>query len=451
MIKLHHLLSTLFLFLFTLLSAQEDLSLSQAIAKGLANNYQIQIAEKSIEQAQVQDDWAVAGRYPTINFTINSNNSYRNTNNPASFLIRQDAITTIFVPGVDLNWTIFNGHRVKLTKQQLSEQVKLNEANLQIAVEGSVQQIILAYYAALIQAEQLEVLDEVLKVSRDRIGYQKIRQEFGQAGTFELLQSQDAYLNDSISYMNQQNTYQNALRDLKLAMGEDEPTATYRLTDILIDDAADYELASLKQRMLANNRNLQLLFVNRELANLGTKIQESTLKPSLSLRSGLNYDVNYTTGTQTFRSFAPGQPPTSDEIPRVAARTLTGFANLTGTYTLFDGGARKRSIEAAQINEMMTQLDIQDLKRQLNNQLENTYATYNTQKDLVKVAGQLVENAQQNLNIAEERFRGGLINSFDYRAIQLNFINANQAKLTAIFNLKTTETALTQLIGGLTR
>jgi len=451
MIKLHHLFSSFLVILVLPLFAQQDLSLSQAITKGLANNYQIQIAEKSIEQARIQDDWAVAGRYPVINFNVSSNNSYRNTNNPASFLIRQDAITTLFTPGLDLNWTIFNGHRVKLTKQQLSEQVKFNEANLQLAVEGSVQQIILTYYAALIQAEQLKVLDEVLAVSRERIAYQKIRQDFGQAGTFELLQSQDAYLNDSISYMNQVNAYDNAIRDLKLAMGEDDLSSAYRLTDILIDDAPDYEIETLKQRMLANNRNLQLLFVNRELANVSTKLQESTLKPTLSLRSGLTYDVNYTTGTQTFRSFAPGQPPSSDDIPRVAARTLTGFANLTGTYTLFDGGTRRRNIEAAKVNEMMTQLDIQDLKRQLNAQLENTYATYNTQKSLVKVADQLVDNARQNLGIAEERFRGGLINSFDYRVIQLSFINASQAKLNAVFNLKTTETALTQLIGGLTR
>ncbi len=443
----------LFIALFVSLTAwaQEPLSISQAISKGLANNYQIQIAEKSIEQAQLQDDWAIAGRYPTINFTVNSNNTYRNTNNPASFLIRQDAITTIFTPGVDLNWTLFNGHRVKLTKKQLSEQVRLNEANLQIAVENNLQQIILAYYAALIQDEQLKVLDEVLAVSRERIAYEKIRQDFGQSGTFELLQSQDAYLNDSISYMNQVNNYENALRELKRAMGEDDLTTSYRLTDILIDDAPDYALADLKQKMIANNKNLQLLFVNRELTNVGTQIQRSTLQPTLSLRSGLTYDVNYTTGRQTFRSFAPGQAPTSDAIPNVAARTLTGFANLVGTYTLFDGGVRKRNIETAKIDEMMAQLDIDDLKRQLNAQLENTYATYNTQKNLVKVTDELVNNAKQNLGIAEERFRGGLINSFDYRVIQLNFINASQSKLTAIFNLKSTETQLIQLIGGLTK
>ncbi len=443
----------LFIALFVSLTtwAQEPISISQAISKGLANNYQIQIAEKSIEQAQIQDDWAVAGRYPTINFTVTSNNTYRNTNNPASFLIRQDAITTVFTPGVDLNWTLFNGHRVKLTKKQLSEQVRLNEANLQIAVENNLQQIILAYYAALIQAEQLKVLDEVLAVSRERIAYDKIRQDFGQAGTFELLQSQDAYLNDSISYMNQVNNYENAMRELKRAMGEDDLTTSYQLTDILIDDAPDYELTDLKQKMLANNKNLQLLFVNRELTNIGTQIQNSTLQPTLSLRSGLTYDVNYTTGKQTFRSFAPGQAPTSDAIPNVAARTLTGFANLVGTYTLFDGGVRKRNIETAKIDEMMAQLDIEDLKRQLNAQLETTYATYNTQKNLVKVTDELVNNSRQNLGIAEERFRGGLINSFDYRVIQLNFINASQSKLTAIFNLKSTETQLIQLIGGLTK
>lgn len=431
--------------------AQELLSLSEALAKGLENNYQIKIAEKSIEQAQTLDDWAVAGRYPTINFTINSSNNYRNTNNPASFLIRQDAVTTLLTPGVELNWVLFDGYRVRLSKQQLSEQVRFNEANLQVAVENTLQQIILAYYATLIQQEQLKVLDEILKLSRDRIDYEKLRQEFGQSGTFELLQSQDAYLNDSISYINQLNNFQNAVRNLKLSMGEDDLSKTYQLTDVLLFDAPDYDLATLRERMLANNKNLKRLFVNRELSNLNTKIQESTLKPRLSLRSGLTYDINYSAGTQTFRSFAPGQPPSSDPIPQVAAKTLTGFANLTGTYTLFDGNLRKRNIEAASIQEMIAQLDIEDAKRQLNAQLENTLATYNTQKNLVKVADELVNNARQNIAISAERFRGGLINSFDYRIIQLNFINASQSKLNAVFNLKSTETNLIQLIGGLTK
>ena len=98
---------------------------------------------------------------------------------------------------------------------------------------------------------------------------------------------------------------------------------------------------------------------------------------------------------------------------------------------------------------MVAQLNVEDLKRNLNNQLANTLATYNNQKEVVLMTNQLLENAQQNLTISEERFKGGLINSFDYRSVQISFINASQSRLNAVFNLKNTETELIRLTGGL--
>ena len=59
------------------------------------------------------------------------------------------------------------------------------------------------------------------------------------------------------------------------------------------------------------------------------------------------------------------------------------------------------------------------------------------------------DNAKRNLEIGKERFDGGLISSFDYRVIQLAFVNASQARLNAIYNLKTTETELMRLTGQL--
>ena len=91
------------------------------------------------------------------------------------------------------------------------------------------------------------------------------------------------------------------------------------------------------------------------------------------------------------------------------------------------------------------------MKRQLNTQLENTYATYLNQQQLVAVNEQLLANAARNIEIAEERFRGGLINSFDYRTIQVAYLNAAFARLNAIFNLKQTETELLRITGGLVR
>ncbi len=424
--------------------AQADLSLSQAIEKGLQNNYKIQIAERDIEIAENNNDWGVAGKYPTVSFNISSANTYTNRKDPAGFLIEQSTLSNGITPSLDLNWVLFDGFRVQITKEQLEKMESLSQNSAKVTVENTIQDIILAYNSVLLQAQQLAVIDTVMRLSRDRVEYQEIRKEFGQAGTFDLLQSQNAYLDDSTTYLIQLTNYENAMRNLNQVMGEDDLTQRYRLTDTLAFTPQNYDLADLQQRMLANNHQLNNLFINRELAQINTRLQESRLKPSLSLNSGLSYGYTLSNGSQQFVTQDPRDINAS-------SRTLSGNVNLTFSYTLFDANVRKINIQNAKLDEMISQLTIEDTKRMLNTQLSNTLATYNNQKRLVEVTRANVENAQRNLNISEERFRGGLISSFDYRTVQLNYVNATQGLLNSIYNLKVTETELTRLIGGLIR
>ncbi len=429
-------------------SAQESLSLSDAIATGLDNNYQIQIAETRVDIAENSNDWAIAGRYPSIDLTVTSQNNYRDLSNPAGPLTASTTLNTGVTPGIEASLILFDGYRVQITKEQLEEQANLSSGNLKVTVESAVQTIINSYYNALIQQEQLQVFTEVLELSRDRVAYQELRKEYGQSSTFDILQTQDAYLNDSTNYVQQQNTFEQAIRNLNLAMGVDDLSQSYILTDTLTYSAEDYALQDLQEQMLANNQQLQNEFINRELASINTRLQQTAYRPTVQLQTGATYNAGISFGEQTL-SF--GENSTTNQIPEVAAKTFQGFVNLSASYPIFDGGARDIQTQNAQKEELIAQINISDLKRQLNTQLANTLATYNTQKRLVEVTSQLVQNARRNLEIAEERFRGGLINSFDYRSIQVSYINATQQRLTAIFNLKQTETELIRLIGGLVR
>lgn len=442
---------TLFALAFSVLTAfcQENLSLQQAIAKGLQNNYQIQIAEKELEVAQNRNDWSIAGRYPQIDATMNLNNGYNNsdnTQNPASFVRKSNLVSSSLQPGAELNWTLYNGFRVRITKQQLEQLERLGQGNVQIAVENTIQNIILSYYQALVQQEQLRVREEVLKLSKERLNYTIARQEFGQAATFDVLQSQDAYINDSTSYLIQLNTLDNAFRSLNLSMGVDNLSQRYQLSDRLEFDAQNYALDDLRSRMLASNRTLQNLFINRDLANLNTRLVESTKYPTIGLRVGGTYNINR-------NHFGASTLANGDErdLGGVGTRNLNTFLNFSVSYNLFDWGVRRRNIENARVQEIISLLDIEDFKRNVSTDLENTLSTYNNQKQLVQVTNQLVENARRSLAIAEDRFEAGLVNIFDYRQVQLSYINATQSRLNAIFNLKTTETDLIRLVGGLVR
>lgn len=434
-------LFSLFLTQFSI--AQSDLSLSEAIEKGLQNNYQIQIAERYVDIAENNNNWQSAGRYPRIDFNVNSQNGYTNQNNPASFL-NGSFLNGGISGNLDASYIIFDGYRVKINKKRFEELEKQGQTNVAIAVENTIRAVMLNYYATVIQLEALEVLEQVLNLSRDRIDYQRVRQEFGQAGSFEIIQSRDAYYADSTNIILQQNVVETAFRNLNLAMGEDDLSLIYNLTDSLGYDSPDYVYEDLRERMFSNNNNLQNLFIARSLSTVDREMSESEKYPVFSINTGANLSGNVLKlngeNPNTLKPFEPAW-----------GNNFNYYLNLAATYNIYNGKNRKRAIENAQVEEMIAQISIEDLKRNLSTQLLNTLETYNNQKQLVAINQDRVDNATQNIEISQERFRNGLITSFEYRDVQLSYIRAFQTQLTSVFDLKNTEIELIQLIGGLVR
>lgn len=426
--------------------AQTPLSIEQAIALGIQRNLALQSARNNAETARVNNDWGAAGRYPDVNATVNLNNGYNNNQNPASFLQSLSALNTGITPGVEAVWVVYGGHRVHISKEQLQLIENQAQGNVRQAVEATIEDVILSYYQAVIQQEQLQVRAEVLRLSRERLEYQRTRQEFGQSSTFDVIQTQDAWLNDSTAYLVQQTNVANAMRNLRRAIGEDNPETAYALTDRLPVETTPYDAEELRTRMLNSNQALAQLRIGRELAAVQTRFQESFNKPTLSLRSG----ASYTLSRNIFANglFANGE---QRDLGGIQNTNLNVFVNLSATYNLFDGGARRRNVQTTRIAELNTQLGMDDLRRNLLTQLDIALESYNNQKRVLELSNQLVDNARRNIQIAEERFRGGLISFFDYRSIQISYINATQTRLNALYNLKTTETELLRLSGGLVR
>lgn len=425
-------------------TAQEPLSLDRAIEIGIANNYQVGITKQQLEIAANNNTWSAAGKGPRVDASINLQNGYLNSR-AAGFLRQQATFNTGITPAIDATWVIYDGDRTKVNKRQLEEQELQGLRNVDLTVENTVQSIILAYYQVLIQEELLTTLQEVLDLSRDRINYQEVRKEFGQAGSFDILQTTDAYLNDSTNILIQQNNIETAQRNLNLAMGEPNGLTIYQLTDVLEFQPMNFELADLEERMLANNTAVLDLIALQEITALNTRLQESSKRPTLSLAGGLSYNLSGSSGDGILNAGGMESPLDLGG----STRTFNFYLGATAAYNLYDGGNRNRIVENAQIEELIAKSRLDDLKRNLSSQLQTTLANYRNQVRLVQLTEALIENARKNLVIGQERFDGGLISSFDYRAIQLGFVNAVQARLNAIYNLKNTETSLLQLTGQL--
>ena len=429
------------------LRAQTSLSLSDAIQEGLANNYQIRLAKADLSVAENNIDDALTGKRPTINLGLNPGISYRNNTNPASIVAQSSTFAYGIGPSANLNWTLFNGGRIAMNRERFETQATLSSEQLQVQVENTVADIVNAYYNAVVAQEQINVRRRVLDLSRDQIRYQEVRAEFGQGGTFNELQAKDAYLSDSTLLINQQLQYELAQRTLLQLMGTDDLNQELTLTTDLDEVTEDYDRAALESQLLTSNSQLSALRVNKVLADINTRAIEAEKKPTVNFTAGAGFDYNLATGRQTF-VFGDGMP---DErpLPGIGATTLTTNIGLGINYLIYDGGARNVRVQTAKLQEITANLNVDAVAQQLRAALASSLDRYENQRQVIAITRRLIANAEQNLAIAEERFRGGTINSFDYRAIQLSYINAEFQLFNALLGLKNTETEVLRLVGGI--
>jgi len=413
--------------------AQQKLSLEKAILVGLENNFQVQIFEEYYKSAQLNNNWGTVGRYPSISLGLNSVNRFDDSPSQQNPDNRVDLYTNRLTPYINVNWTLFNGFSVKMNKENLELLERYSAGNSALVVENTVQSIILGYYLALLEQERLKVLAVVKDLSGDRYKYEMIRQEIGSAVTFEVLQAKNSFLSDSTNYLLQKLNVRNAFLRLNLLLGE-PPEISFELTDSFQTETYTYNLNDLEQKMMSSNKTLKNQYVNQEILKKGTDIAKSASYPSLILNAGTDYNKGWY------------DLPKDDNYD---SYSFDYYANFTLSFNLFNGGNTRRSIQQAGISERVGQLEIQEMKQTLANLLVNQYELYDIRKQLLSVAEANMESAELNMQIATDKYRNGTINSFNFRDVQLIYLNTAHRKLNAIYDLIDTHTELLRLTGGI--
>jgi outer membrane protein len=410
-----------------------QLTLSDAISIALENNYQISISREEAAIAKNNNSPGAAGRYPSVQFSASQVNRFNDSESNFVEGQRDELLTNSIQPAITANWTIFDGFRVNITKRNLEALEELSEGNAALVVENTIQSVILGYYNVLLENEKLLVLEEVKKLSRDRLKYVEARKDFGSATTFDVLQANDAYLSDSVNNLRQELALQNATLLLKLLMAFDENEA-FNLTDNFSFDYKIYNLEDLKSKLSSNNRNLMNLYINQKILENSTELSRGQKLPGLFFNTGADYSNS--------RLKYAGEDATN-------RYSFGYFANFTLSFNIYDGGATKRAIRNAMIQENIGLISIAELQKSFTNLLITQFDLYNIRKKLMDVAESAQESSGLNLSIAEEKFKAGTINSFNYRDIQLNFASASIRRLEALYDLIETDTELLRLTGGI--
>jgi len=123
--------------------------------------------------------------------------------------------------------------------------------------------------------------------------------------------------------------------------------------------------------------------------------------------------------------------------------------NISLNFNLYDGGRTRRLIKQAHIQEDIGSIQEDQLKQTLSNALLTVYEMYQIRKQLLSVADLGLETAQLNLDLSTEKFKNGSINSFNFRDVQIVYLNSEFNRLEAVYNLINTHTELLRATGGI--
>jgi outer membrane protein TolC len=417
---------------------QQTLSAKDAVLRGLENNFNVQIAKSQEEIAARNNRWSEAGLFPTVTFSATFSNGIQdNTNNPFTFtpgIILSQGLN----PSLSANWNLFSGMAVLISKERLEQLEVQSKGNTVAVMENTVQDILKAYYTAVLQKKRLNLYNELITTSRKRVKYYELKEKYAQSSSLEMLQFKNQYLTDSTNALIQEVSYQNALRNLEILMNvpqdENRKLKNYVLTDSLNVQLLDLDLNQAKTELLSNNQNIKNQYIALELQKTAVDYQRSFLYPTLSLQGAVTPSYNWLRNLQN----------TNQEFQ---TQVLTYSGNLNLRYNIFNNWKTKRAVEVAKIQEEIAYLNTKSMEVSLTANLENLVDLYRSRMQLVSISEENLVYATKIWELAQKRFELGAINSIELSSVQNTYQNTLIQHFENLYNRFDTYIELLKITG----
>lgn len=413
------------------LAAQEKLSLQQAVAIALENNFDIKLVNNDTQIAK--NNVNLGGILPRMDARFSEGGGIQNTTRTQSSGNQQTlngVKNTNMSYGVDLGWTIFDGLQMFTNYEKLKELQKLGEINAKGVILTTISDVVNAYYAVSKEQQLVIARDSALDVSRLRMRIANNKLSIGKGSKLDVLAATVDYNTDTTAYLQEINLLKNAKVGLNQVMARALDTDFAVETTIAIDRSLDYTILATHTEQM--NPDLQNAFINKKIAELNLKQIKGQRYPTIGINGGYEYQKSASpTGFNT-------------------QQRARGFTyGITASMNIFNGFLQRQNERNAKILINSSELSLEKTRQDIGAQLLAAYQNYTTNISLLHVEGSNVEIAKQNLDITLEKYRLGSIAPLELREAQRNSINAIARFLEAQYQAKLTEITLKEISGTL--
>ncbi|MCX2739767.1 TolC family protein [Pontibacter anaerobius] len=416
--------------------SQEQLSLEQAIRIGLQNNYDIRIASRQEAISENNVTLGNAGFLPDVSGRASRNFSENNSRQEFTTgpdRVRSGASSNNLSYGVNLNWVVFDGLGMFINLERLKALEKSGELFTKQTVENTLADITASYFEVARQSFKMQAIQDAIAISEARVEIAQAQYEVGVSAKVEILRAQVDYNTDRSELLLQQEVLQNAKINLNQLLGRD-PDIDFVVTDsILVDSSLNYSIAT--NNLQAANPLLQRLQLERQLATLDIRSVRASRFPTVSVLSAYNFS----------RSEAE---PLNEFQARFNQNKGYNYG-LSVNVPIFNGFNINRQAQNARISLETANLELQREENRLQADLARAYSQYANRLQLLELEESNVKLAQENAQIALERYKLGILTAIELREAQRNELVASNRLIDIQYQAKTAEIELKRLTSTL--
>jgi outer membrane protein TolC len=419
------------------LRAQEILTPDEAVALALKNNYEILIQKADSSYYALDYKYRDALFYPQINAStgllLNNNNTKQKLADGTirkGTGIKSDNISS----SINLNWVVFDGLKMFITRNKYAEYVKLGELNIKNQVISSVSDVLKTYYNVVSQKQQLKAIEEQMGINEERVKQADKKLSVGLGAKPELLQAKLDLNAQRAARFTQINNIEQLKEQLNQLIGF-KPGSNYDVVDTIIykPDLAEADVFAAAEQ---NNPALKVAKQNIRIAEFSLKERKAEQFPRVSLQSAYNFSkLNNNTVVNNFsplfnRSYGFNYG-ISINIP------ILNYLNV------------RKGIRSAELDVNYQKLLYDYQQTQINTSISSAYKAYQMQLRTLELEEENIKLARENIYIALERNRLGLSTVLELRETQKTLSDAYTRLINARYNTKVAETDLLRLRGDL--
>lgn len=432
---------TILLSLFSLVALQAQqplLSLEEAIAQALENNFDIRLSRNDSAVAALDYSFRNAAFIPRLN--ANAGQTWNNNDQKQEFADgtkreRNGVKSNTLTASLSLNWTLFDGMKMFVIRDKAEEFVKLGELAIKNQVVNTVAQVITNYYSIVRQQQQLKAIQEQMSLNEERVKLAQYKLDIGVGAKPDVLQSK-VDLNAQRSAILTQETL---ITQLKQQLNQ--LTGSTRI-DYSVSDSIPVDfgivLGDIQQNLEQSNPILQINKKNIDIAYLTLKERKADRFPILGFNS--NYNFNRTDNKAVVNPFQP-----------LFSRNRGLNYGLTATIPILNNYNTKRLIKQAELDIDYQKLVYDNQRSLINLSVINAWKEYEQQKKALDLEEANILLAKENVDIVFQTYKLGAATFIQLREAQKSLEDAYNRLIAARYNTKVAETELLRLKGDLVR